>query len=82
MGELSFGIYAVHITVRWTVWESRYEPWAKARFGDDAMNHFWIAFLGWFGMAVIVLWAAELFRRLDMQVIRFCKYLETAIFEP
>lgn len=81
LGELSFGIYAVHIPVKWIVWEPRYDTWVKARYGNDALHQFWPAFSGWCIMAIAVLWSAEIFRRLDMQVIRFCKYLETTMFE-
>lgn len=81
LGELSFGIYAVHLTVSWIVWKPRYVDWAMARYGKNAFDKFWVAFPGYFCMAILVLWAAELFRRIDMQVVRLCKALETRFFE-
>ena len=81
LGELSFGIYAMHFTVRWIVWEPRYVKWQSERYGDHAFDHFWVAFPGWLGMGIALLWAADLFRRLDMQVVKFCKQLELRIFE-
>lgn len=80
LGELSFGIYAVHITVRWIVWEPRYLKWTQSYYGK-AFDHFWGIFPGWIMMTIVVLWAAELFRRMDVQVVRFCKELEDWMFK-
>lgn len=80
LGELSFGIYAVHITVRWIVWEPRYLKWLQARHGKE-FDFFWLLLPGYLFMALCVLWAAELFRRMDVQVVKLCKYLEDRLFE-
>lgn len=80
LGELSFGIYAVHYLVRWIVWEPRYVRFMEARYPPHAMDRFWIACPGWLAMMIIVLWAAELFRRMDWQVVRLCRVLEERAF--
>ncbi|EME46028.1 hypothetical protein DOTSEDRAFT_70128, partial [Dothistroma septosporum NZE10] len=80
LGELSFGIYAVHFPIRWVVWEPRYVKWATERWGEKAFDSFWIAFPGWLGMALVVIWAAEMFRRVDWQVIVLLKKLEDRFF--
>lgn len=81
LGELSFRIYAVHFPIRWIVWEERYVKWQTDRYGKDAFNLSWVAIPGWFGTGILVLWAADLFGRLDMQVVRLCKFLKSRLFE-
>lgn len=81
LGELSFGIYAVHITVRWIVWESRYLKWAQGYYGKQDFDHFWGIFPGWLMMTIVNLWAANLFCKADIQVVKFCKWLEDCMFE-
>lgn len=81
LGELSFGIYAVHPTVKWVVWTPLYSPWINNRCGTRSMDYFWCAFPGYCGLIICVLWAAEAFRRLDMQVFLFCRWLESRLFE-
>lgn len=81
LGELSFGIYAVHFSVRWIVWEPRYVKWAVTNYGDKAFDDFWIAFAGWTGMAIVVIWAAEMFRRLDWKVVTLLHRLEVSLSE-
>lgn len=81
LGELSFGIYAVHPTVKWIFWEKMYSPWIGRRCGAYAMDYFWCCFPGWLGQLICVIWAAEAFRMIDVQVIKFVKLLESQLFE-
>lgn len=81
LGELSFGIYAVHPTLQWTVWDNFYASRVSERCGPYAMDYFWCALPGYVGIMICVLWAAEAFRRMDMQVARLCAWLESRVFE-
>ena len=80
VGELSFGIYAMHNTVRWIVWERLFVKWQEAYWGPEA-HGFWNLLPGYLVMTVLVLWAAELFRRVDMRVVTWGKVLQDICFE-
>jgi peptidoglycan/LPS O-acetylase OafA/YrhL len=81
LGELSFGMYVVHLTVKWCFWDDRYLKWLKSVFPNkDPTEDFWMIVLGWLVMLAIDLWASELFRHIDMLVLKFCKWLERKLF--
>lgn len=81
LGELSFGIYAVHPTLKWIVFDQFYSQIANKRCGATSMDYFWCAFPGYCATLISVLWAAEGFRRVEVQVVRLCKWLELTLFE-
>lgn len=82
LGELSFGIYVVHMTVKWIVWDDRYIKWLRELIPERTpTDYFSLMFPGWLMMLAIDLWAADLFRRVDMQVVKFGKWLEDRMFE-
>ncbi|SMQ49435.1 unnamed protein product [Zymoseptoria tritici ST99CH_3D7] len=78
LGELSFGIYAMHNTVRWIVWEKWFVPWQAEHFGPPSEMLNWVP--GYLVMTVLVLWAAELFRMVDMQCVRVASRLQRKLF--
>lgn len=82
LGELSFGMYITHMTIRWIVFDDRYVQWLRDRDPSrDPTDYFSLMFPGWLGMLVLDLWAAECFRHVDMQVVKFGKWLEDRLFE-
>ncbi|KAL8243952.1 hypothetical protein R6Q59_010210 [Mikania micrantha] len=81
LGELSFGIFAVHWPIRWILWDPRYVEFLKSRYDSSFHGKFWAILPGFLGMTIVVFWAAEFFRRCDAQVVRFCKWLEERLFE-
>ena len=80
VGELSFGYYVVHITVKWVVLDGRYLKYVEDHY-PHAKDRFLVMFPGWLMMVIVNLWAAELFRKIDMQSLSFCKWLEESTFE-
>lgn len=80
VGELSFGIYAMHNTVRWIVWERFLVKWQEAYWGPQA-HGFWHLLPGYLVMTVFVVWAAEMFRRVDMRVVAWGKVLQNMCFD-
>lgn len=84
LGELSFGIYAMHQTVRWVVWEPVLVPWLTnfwAAGRPDVWVGFWKLLPGYLIMSCLVLWAAEGFRRVDTVIVRLGRKLQDYCFE-
>lgn len=79
MGEMSFGIYAMHQTVRWIVWDSLFLKWDVSYWGPNCTG-FWYLFPPYLVMTILVFWAAELFRRIDVQIVSWVRKLETWMF--
>jgi hypothetical protein len=68
-----------HITIRWIFWDRAFIPWQIAYFGKQAGSFH--AFLpGYFVMFVLLLWAAELFRRVDGWCVKFSKRVKDWVF--
>ncbi|PPJ52191.1 hypothetical protein CBER1_10369 [Cercospora berteroae] len=79
VGELSFGIYAMHNTVRWIVWEQYFEPWTVRTFGETRRD-IWLILPGYFAMTLLVIWAAEGFRRVDMRCVDLARRMKDHLF--
>lgn len=76
LGELSFGIYVMHNIVRWMMWERFLVGWQTEHFGE---SH-WCQLPGYIVMSICVLWAAELFRMVDVRCVRFTRQLQNMLF--
>ncbi|USW54820.1 Putative acyltransferase 3 domain-containing protein [Septoria linicola] len=79
VGELSFGIYAMHNTVRWLVWEQYFVPWQGKVFGGDNRD-VWYFLPGYFVMTFLVVWAAEMFRRVDVKCVYVARRMKEMLF--
>lgn len=77
LGELSFGIYVMHNLVRWSVWERFLVEWANLYLGEAPR---WQV-PGYLVVTVMVFWAAEAFRRVDVFCVRLTKRLQDFLFE-
>jgi peptidoglycan/LPS O-acetylase OafA/YrhL len=77
LGEVSFGVYVVHVLLMWSFWNMTVEPFRIAHLGSSwlACWSVWFAYLG------VVLWAGELFSRIDSKVVRFGKWLQKMTFQ-
>jgi peptidoglycan/LPS O-acetylase OafA/YrhL len=80
IGELSFGIYAMHVTVRCVLWERVFLRWQREWTGQLAGEKWWCFVPGYVVLTVLVLWAAELFRIVDARCVRFSKWLGVKMF--
>lgn len=76
LGELSFGIYAMHNTINWALYMAIVQPWCYAHFGDG----YWSGLPGILFTTVVVLWAADYFTRIDNRVVWFAKWMEERTF--
>jgi peptidoglycan/LPS O-acetylase OafA/YrhL len=77
IGEISFGIYVMHLLVLWCFWWKILNPWRISLFGKAMWAY--IPFLIPFHMAI--LWAADLFTRIDNKVVAFGRWLQDTFFE-
>ncbi|OAP64579.1 hypothetical protein AYL99_00551 [Fonsecaea erecta] len=77
MGELSFGIYAMHILVVESLHKPVLEPWRQAYLGESAAA----CFVSEAFATAAVLWAADYFTRADKTVVRFGRWVEARTFE-
>jgi peptidoglycan/LPS O-acetylase OafA/YrhL len=77
LGEVSFGVYVLHVLFMWSFWNMTVEPFRVAYLGGS-----WLACWSvWFVYLGVVLWAGELFSRVDSKVVRFGKWLQEKTFE-
>jgi peptidoglycan/LPS O-acetylase OafA/YrhL len=76
LGDLSFGIYAMHQIVMWTFYKHVVDPLREQYLGDSN----WARTPGMFLYWLAVLWAAECFMRIDNRVVRLGKYLQRLLF--
>ncbi|KAL2421786.1 hypothetical protein ABEF95_006785 [Exophiala dermatitidis] len=76
LGDLSFGIYAMHNTINWALYQAIVQPWCYQHFGDG----YWSGLPGILFTTVVVLWAADYFTRIDNKVVWFGKWMEERTF--
>lgn len=77
LGRLSFGLYAMHNTINWVVYMRIVQPWGYAHFGDES---YWAGAPGMLFTAIVMLWSADYFTRVDDWVVWAGKWLETKTF--
>lgn len=76
LGDLSFGIYAMHRLVVNSLYDHVLNPWRARHLGSS-----WPAYIpGGILTTVLVLWAADYFTRLDNLVIRFARWVQAKTF--
>jgi peptidoglycan/LPS O-acetylase OafA/YrhL len=77
LGELSFGMYVMHVLLMWSFWYITVEPFRAAHLGGSwlACNGVYLVYFG------VILWAGELFSRVDSRVVNFGKWLHGKAFE-
>ncbi|EXJ85343.1 hypothetical protein A1O1_05707 [Capronia coronata CBS 617.96] len=76
LGEISFGIYAMHKPVFHFLLERVLDPWRARHLGESLPAYLPGAIL----TTIAVLWVADYFTRLDHRVIRFGRWLQTKTF--
>ena len=76
LGDLSFGIYVMHLLVMYSLWQSLLEPFREQHLGNSK----WAQTPGLIILYLIVLWAAEWSMRIDSKVVRLGRYLQTIMF--
>lgn len=76
IGELSFGIYAVHNTLLWVLYYELMGPWKKAHYPDSDLIYVPITIV----MALVIFWAADYFTRVDKKIVAFGKWLQHKSF--
>ncbi|KAF2672360.1 hypothetical protein BT63DRAFT_194531 [Microthyrium microscopicum] len=76
LGELSFGIYVVHVLLMWSFWYITVEPFRAAYFGDSRFARY-PTYVIYFAFVV---WAGELFCKVDNALVKFGKWLQGKVF--
>ncbi|KAK5061477.1 hypothetical protein LTR84_008021 [Exophiala bonariae] len=76
VGELSFGIYAVHNTLLWVLYYELMAPWKKLHYPDSQWIYIPITVV----MALVIFWAADYFARVDKKIVAFGKWLQHESF--
>jgi len=77
LGDLSFGVYAMHNTVNWVLYRPYVEPWRAVHLGDG----FFSGAPGMLFTTLVILWVADYFTRIDNAIVRFGKWLEAMTFD-
>jgi peptidoglycan/LPS O-acetylase OafA/YrhL len=76
LGEISFGIYAMHLLVIFNVYDGFLLPLRDAYLGDSIWASAPLTILHW----IAVLWAADLFSKIEKQIVLFARWLESKAF--
>jgi peptidoglycan/LPS O-acetylase OafA/YrhL len=76
LGELSFGIYTMHELLIWTLYDHVLTPWQETHLGDSL----WALAPGMIIIFLVVLWAADLFTRIDDKVVGLGRYVQSVTF--
>ncbi|EXJ60676.1 hypothetical protein A1O7_04829 [Cladophialophora yegresii CBS 114405] len=77
LGDLSFGIYCMHIIVLEGLFKPILNPWREKTLGEGYLACFAIEAVG----TICVLWMADHFTRLDKLVVRFGRWLQRRTFQ-
>lgn len=78
LGEISFGVYLMHIPVIWSLGTNLLEPFRKEYLGESL----WAYAPETIILRLAVLWAAELFTHVDKKCVGFARYAEGKVFRP
>jgi len=76
LGDLSFGIYAMHNPILWSLYLPIVEPWRAVHLGDG----YWSGLPGIVFTTLVLLWVADYFTRIDTVVIRVGRWMEAVAF--
>ena len=76
LGDLSFGIYVTHVPVVVTLWANVLNPMRRDLLGDALWTNIPVSLF----VYAVVLWAADLFIRVDDKVIAGGKWLQGRLF--
>jgi peptidoglycan/LPS O-acetylase OafA/YrhL len=77
LGELSFGIYAMHVSLVRGLYRKGILVWQVRYLGNSA-----VAYIpGMLVLSLCVLWVADYFTRIDRLVVAFGRWLQSRLFE-
>lgn len=76
LGDISFGIYVIHRPLLWSVYDHILNPLRAWVLGD----HVWAHLISMSCLYVVVLWAADLFGRIDEKVVASGRWLQNRFF--
>lgn len=77
LGELSFGIYAMHNTMAWVLYFGWLAPWKALAYPDSRWPYIPITVF----MCLVVLWTADYFTRADKKIVSFGRWLQRSLFQ-
>jgi peptidoglycan/LPS O-acetylase OafA/YrhL len=77
LGQISFGIYVMHLPVLWCLWFAHLNPWRVKHLGKDM----WTYAPMLVPFHIVILWSADLFCRIDSKIVGFGQWLQKRYFE-
>lgn len=76
LGEISFGIYLMHVPFGMGIKRIYLDPWRETHFGDGNLAHLFIFLI----TTWIVFTAADYFTMIDTQVVKFARWMQGKLF--
>lgn len=76
LGDISFGLYAMHVCFGMGIRTLYLEPWQKKYLGESSPAYIFIAII----ITFIVVTAADYFTKLDRMVVRYSKQVQDQFF--
>jgi len=76
LGDLSFGLYAMHPTVIWTLYIPILKPYTLVYLGSSG----WAFIPGVVATTFVVLWVSDYFERIDRRVVHFGRWFQKRAF--
>lgn len=76
LGDISFGVYVMHYMMEGALWVHVLDPLRVSLVGWNG----WGSIPFFVAMYVAVLWAADLFIKIDDRVVNFARLIEKKVF--
>ncbi|KAK5049500.1 hypothetical protein LTR84_004429 [Exophiala bonariae] len=77
LGEISFGIYATHVLMKYTIYENWLRPWQQNHLGDSI----WADCLVGTIIFLFIFASGDYFTRVDTRIVAFGRWLQSKTFE-
>lgn len=77
LGDISFGMYVMHVLLMWAWWQPIMLPFWVRHFGEGEV----VWWVGWCLYTGLILWVGELFSKVDTRIVGFGKWLQGRLFE-
>ncbi|KAL6247408.1 hypothetical protein RBB50_005754 [Rhinocladiella similis] len=76
IGDLSFGIYAMHVILLYSLYQPVILVWQLRYLGESTLAYI----PGALALTVLLIWMADYFSRVDKKIVRFGRWLQTKTF--
>lgn len=76
LGEISFGIYAIHVLLNGMIYQPHLKPWKEAQLGDSIWADWFVGTI----MYLAIFIGGDYFTRVDTMIVAFGRWLQTKFF--